>query len=183
MKKIFLTNKYYFFNTLIFFPLYILVVPLFIKHASELPFAQIILITLVFVIVFAFLVVCFLIPATSTVCFYDEYFVYKKNIFAKSILVYYGQITKAHITFIGEPPPGFGLKEFHRHECHKIFICCQKVLVCYFNFGYGLLQEFLKHVEKNKLKIKFGETSLNKREYKILYDFLTEKQKREMKGK
>ena len=179
MKKKFLTNNYYFFNSIIFFPIYILAISFFIKHASELPFAQVILITLILVIVIVFLVVCFLIPATSTVCFYDEYFVYKKNIFAKSKLVCYGQITKAHITFIGEPPPGFGLKEFHRHECYKIFICCQKELVCYFDFEYGLLKEFLKHVEKNKLRIKYGEIGLKKREYDILCNVLTEKQKQD----
>lgn len=179
MKKRFLTNKYYFFNTIILLPLYIITIPFFIKFASEAPFIQVIMGTLVFVSLIIFLTVYLFIPATSNVCFYDEYFVFKKNIFVKSILVYYSEITKAHITFVGEPPPGFGLREFHRNERYKIFVCCKKELICYFDFDWGLLKEFLKHVEKNKLKIKCGEKRLNKREYNILHDFLTEKQKKD----
>lgn len=180
--KTFLANRYYLTSGgILYFLLLIIFILTMIKGALTTMEEWMIS----FIIFMIFLsIVClymFLIPGTATMRFYEEYFRYKKNLFAKPILFPYSEITKLFIDFgCGSPPPmtrrGWVTRKGYIYSSHE--------LVCYFCLNRNILKECLKHVGKSKVKVDFSVDTFTKRlYYPILEEYLTEKQKRDMKSK
>lgn len=180
--KTFLANRYYLtYGGIIYIPLLIIFIVVMIIRAVTTIEQDILplIILMIFLSIVCFYI--FLIPGTATMRFYEEYFRYKKNLFAKPILFPYSEITKLFVDFgCGSPPP-MTKREWVKR---KGYIYSSHELVCCFCLNRSILKECLKHVGKSKVKVDFSVDTFTKKLYfPILEEYLTEKQKREMKSK
>ena len=181
-KKIFLANRFHLtYGGIIYIPFLIIFTVVMIIRAVTTIEQDILPLIILMIFSSTFFVYVFLIPGTATMRFYEEYFRYKKNLFAKPILFPYSEITKLFIDFgCGSPPPmtrrGWVTRKGYIYSSHE--------LVCYFCLNRNILKECLKHVGKSKVKVDFSVDTFTKRlYYPILEEYLTEKQKRDMKSK
>lgn len=182
--KTFLANRYYLFEFVLgYSPLFILFTIGIINGAWLTLGGRLILFIIIVILYSIFCVTFLLIPGTATMRFYEEYFKYKKSLFAKPILFPYSEITKLFVDF-GDNSP---LPKYERRKMllvRRCYIFSGREVVCCFCMNRNILKESLKHVGKGKVKVYIPSDKYSKkRYYPILEDYLTEKQKREMKGK
>ena len=182
--KTFLANRFHLiYFVLAYSPLFILFTIGMINGALLTLGGRFILFIIIIILFLIFCMHVFLIPGTATMRFYEEYFRYKKNLFAKPILFPYSEITKLFVNF-GADPPAPEFKGWHVLVAQRGYVFSGREVVCSFSLNRSILKECLKHVGKSKVKVDTPADKLNKRLfYPILEEYLTEKQKREMKSK
>ena len=182
--KTFLANRSYLTDcALVYFPLLILFIIGMIDGTLITLGERLILVIIIMILMSFFFVYFFLIPGTATIRFYEEYFRYKKNLFAKPILFPYREITKLFVDF-GYNPPSPEFDRGRRFSAYRCYVFNGHEVICGFCLNRSILKESLKHVGKSKVKVNTPVDKLIKKlYYPILEDCLTEKQKRDMKSK
>lgn len=162
---------------------YIPCVPLciiaFIKFVNDLQLYRALLVLLVLAVC-SLLIPLSIIPGTATLCFHEDYFVCKKNIFSKKKMLPYAEISKLYLDFGWKPPTDyFRYKELKSSQ--RGYIYSHGEIVCFFEIRYNLLNEWLKHIDKNRLKINIDEDFYKMKKYlSLLQDCLSLKQKEKL---
>lgn len=179
--KIYLARKLQFFLGILYFPMLMLIISAIViqTKSGESPLWLVIGLILYSIFKLPF----FLIPGTATIHFYNNYITYKKNLFAKSVIVCDELITKLYVDFCNEPPQP-KLREGLVLSAHRGYVFIRHEIVCIFALNYKLLREWLNRIDSSKVKVNPPlNTYISKRYYLLLESYLTEKQKREVRKK
>lgn len=177
-KKRYIANWHYMVNGILYFPISIMVVIIIIRQIKNGQMGSVLWIIGGFMLVSLLELPFFVIPSTASITFGADCLIYKKNIFKKSVVINYSEVTKLYVDFCNEPP----LKTLRRGKwlsAERGYIYTgYNVISCYFDLTPAILTEILKHIDGDKVKINISEyVHVGKRYRAAVEEYLTQKQK------
>lgn len=177
-KKRYIANWHYMVTGMLYFPILVMIIIIIIRQIKNGQMGSVLWIIGGFMLFSLLELPFFVIPSTASITFGADCFIYKKNIFKKSVVINYFEITQVYVDFCNEPPLK-NLRQGKWLSSERCYIYTEhNEIACCLDLMPNLLRECLTHIDNDRVKINISEyVHIGKHYRVVLENCLTQKQK------